>query len=194
MLVKKEDGTYRFCVYYRALNAITVKDKFPIPTIDELLEELGGASIFSKLDFHASYHQIRVHNRDIYKTAFRTHEGHYKFLVMMPFVLTNTPSTFQVTMNHLFASFLPKFVIVFVYDILVYNSSMDEHLFHLEQVLSQLNSNHFFVKLSKCLFCQATIDYLGHIVSTSGVQADSQKIEAMVHWPPPQNTRQLMDF
>ena len=97
-------------------------------------------------------------------------------------------------MNHLFASFFPKFVIVFVYDILVYNSSMDEHLFHLEQVLSQLNSNHFFVKLSKCLFCQATIDYLGHIVSTSGVQADSQKIEAMVHWPPPQNTKQLHGF
>ncbi|KAH9667504.1 hypothetical protein KPL70_021062 [Citrus sinensis] len=193
MLVKKKDGSYRFCVDYRAVNAVTVKDKFPVPTIDELFDELGGARIFSKLDLRAGYHQIRVHKRDTYKTAFHTYDGHYEFLVM-PFGLTNAPSTFQATMNQLFASFLRKFVIVFFDDILVYSASLAEHVHHLEQVMSCLYTSQFYVKFSKCLFCQESIDYLGHIVSARGVHADPQKITAMVDWPLPKSVKRLRGF
>lgn len=172
---------------------MTIKDKFPIPTINELLDELSGAAIFTKLDLRAGYHQIRVHTRDTYKTAFRTHEGHYEFLVM-PFGLTNALSTFQATMNQIFIAFLRKFVIVFFDDILIYSATLTDHASHLEQVLSCLFSHQFFVKLSKSYFCQASIKYLGHLVSSTGVKADPQKIEAMLRWPLPTSLKQLRGF
>lgn len=175
------------------MNTATIKDKFPIPTIDELLDKLGGASVFTKLDLRAGYHQIRVHPRDTYKTAFRTHDGHFEFLVM-PFGLTNAPSTFQATMNRLFLPFLRRFVIVFFDDILLYSPSLEDHLVHLELVLECLLNNSFYVKLSKCLFCQESIDYLGHIVFSQGVHADPGKLDAMAKWPVPKNVKQLRGF
>ncbi|GKF03871.1 ty3-gypsy retrotransposon protein, partial [Tanacetum coccineum] len=181
LLVKKKDGSYCLCVDYHALNAVTVKDKFPIPTADEMFDELGGVSIFTKLDLRAGYHQIQVYDQDIYKTAFRTHDGHYEFLVM-PFGLTNAPSTFQATMNRLFSPYLRKFVIVFFDDILIYSTTLTAHVEHLQCVFQCLQEHKFFIKKSKCVFGAATLEYLGHIISNNEVEMDPKKITAVTDW------------
>lgn len=178
LLVKKSDNTWRFCVDYRALNALTIKDRFPSPTIDELLDELGGASCFSKLDLLQGYHQIRMQLDDIPKTAFRTHHGHFEFKVM-PFGLCNAPSSFQATMNTLFRPYLRRFIIVFFDDILIYSVSLNEHLRHLQTTFQVLYENHFVLKLSKCLFAQPEVEYLGHLVSHKGVQLVTSKLDAI---------------
>jgi hypothetical protein len=175
------------------LNAITIKDRFPIPTIDELLDELYGTCWFSKLELRSGYHQIRMNPNDAHKTSFRTHLGHYEFLVM-PFGLCNAPSTFQNTMNALFQEHLRRFVIVFFDDILVYSKTLEDHITHLEVIFNCLLEHQFFLKQSKCTLAQPSISYLGHIVSSIGVGPDPEKIKAMVEWPAPKNLKQLRGF
>jgi hypothetical protein len=193
LLLKKKDGTWRMCVDYRALNAITIKDRFPFPTVDELLDELGSARIFSKLDLTSGFHQIRLHPEDSPKTAFRTHDGHYEYCVM-PFGLCNAPATFQATMNDIFRPLLRKTVIVFFDDILVYSDSEETHLHHLEQVFSLLADHQFFLKESKCSFAQTKVDYLGYIVIAGTVAPDPSKVQAILDWPPPKNLKALRGF
>jgi hypothetical protein len=193
LLVRKKYGTWRFCVDYRALNAVTIRDRFPIPTIDELLDELGSASVFTKIDLRSCYHQIRVIPEDTHKTAFRTFDGHYEFLVM-PFGLTNAPSTFQSAMNDLFRPYLRRFVLVFFDDILVYSRCLTDHLLHLKLVLELLAANQFMAKLSKCVFAVDKVDYLGHVISFNGVSPDPEKIQAILDWPVPRSLTAVRGF
>ncbi|WVZ95681.1 LOW QUALITY PROTEIN: hypothetical protein U9M48_041415 [Paspalum notatum var. saurae] len=189
LLVKKADNTWRFYVDYRALNAVTVKDSFPIPVVDELR----GARFFTKLDLRSGYHQVRMHPDDVEKTAFRTHEGLYEFLVM-PFGLSNAPATFQALMNTILRRYLRRFVLVFFDDILIFSTTWSEHLLHVRIVLQALQDNGLVLKRSKCSFGQTSVAYLGHVISEQGVAMDAGKVQAIVDWPMPCTVRALRAF
>eukprot|EP00253_Pinus_taeda_P027550 PITA_27550 len=193
VMVLKKDGKWRMCLDFRDLNKLTIKDKFPIPVVDDLLDELHGAQFFTELDLHFGYHQIRMKEINIPKIAFRTHEGHYEFLVM-PFGLCNSPSTFQSLMNHLLKPYLRKFVPIFFDDILIYSLTWEKHLQHVDLLLQLLQNHRLFVKLSKCSFGMEEVKYLGHIVGHEGVRVDPKKIQAMQDWPQPKTLNSLRGF
>jgi hypothetical protein len=193
ILVKKKDGTYRFCVDYRHLNALTAKAKFPVPIIDEFLDELHGAAWFSTLDIRAGFHQIRMAPADQYKTVFQTHHGHFEFRVMA-FGLNGAPTTFQGAMNSTLKPLLHKCALVFLDDILVYSDTWEHHIQHLEQVLQLLFQYHWQVKLSKCTFAKQEIAYFGHIISRVGVATDPAEVEAVASWPTPTTSKELQGF
>lgn len=193
LLMRKKDGSWRFCIDYRKLNAIIVKSKFPMPIVDELLDELAGTKWFSKLDLRAGYHQIRIVPQDEFKTTFKTHHGQFEFKVM-PFGLTNAPSTFQCLMNSIFADHIRNFVLVFIDDILVYSQDFEQHLQHLQIVFDILRQQQLFAKLSKCSFAKKELEYPGHIISDRGVATDVEKTRVMLEWPVPHTGIELRGF
>src|SRR4051812_20978074 len=183
LLVKKKEGSMRLCVDYRQLNKVTIKNKYPLPRIDDLMDQLVGACVFSKIDLRSGYHQIRVRAEDIQKTAFRTRYGHYEYSVM-PFGVTNAPGVFMEYMNRIFHDYLDKFVVVFIDDILIYSKSEEEHAEHLRAVLSVLKEKKLFAKLSKCEFWLSEVSFLGHVISSGGISVDPSKIEAVSNGRP----------
>lgn len=193
VMVRKKDGSWRMCVDYRQLIAQTVKNKFPMPIIEDLLDELNGAKIFTKLDFRSGYHQIRMSDQDVPKTAFRTHMGHYEYQVM-PFGLTNALATFQSLMNQVLAPFLRKFVLVFFDDILIYSKTRNEHREQIKMVLEALKENNLVIKLKKCAFGLSNVAYLGHIISQAGVATDPRKVDKILTWLVPKNVTELRKF
>jgi hypothetical protein len=192
-MVLKKEGTWCMCPDFRALKKITIKDKFPIPFIDELLDEFIGAQYFTKFDLHSLYHQICMKEEDIPKTTFQTHEGYCEFLVM-PFGLCNAPSTFQSLMTHVFYPFLCHFFLVFFDDILIYSKTWTSHLSHVDQVLHLLSKNQIFLKKYKCVFGASEVEYLGHVVGKDGAWVDPNKIEAMQDCPRPKTINILHGF
>ncbi|WVZ80614.1 hypothetical protein U9M48_028073 [Paspalum notatum var. saurae] len=190
---KKDQGGKRLCVDYRPLNAVTVKNKYPLPHIDILFDQLGGATVFSKIDLRSGYHQIKVREEVIPKTAFSTRYGLYEYLVMS-FGLTNAPAFFMYLMNSVFMNELDKFVVVFIDDILVYSKNEKEHEEHLRIVLSRLREHKLYAKFSKCAFWLKEVAFLGHILSAKGVAVDPSKVEDVLNWKQPQTVIEIRSF
>ena len=178
LFVKKKDGSFRMCIDYRELNKLTVKNRYPLPRIDNLFDQLQGARYFSKIDLRSGYHQLHLHEEDIPKTAFRTRYGHFEFTVM-PFGLTNAPAVFMDLMNRVYKPYLDKFVIVFIDDILIYSRSKEEHEEHLRLVLKLLKEEKLYAKFSKCEFWLREVHFLGHVINQDGIHVDPRKIEAV---------------
>ncbi|GJU13496.1 putative reverse transcriptase domain-containing protein [Tanacetum coccineum] len=193
LFVKKKDGSFRMCIDYRELNKLTVKNRYPLPRIDDLFDQLQGSSIYSKIDLRSGYHQLRVREQDILKTAFRTRYGHYEFQVM-PFGLTNAPAVFMDLMNRVCKPYLDKFVIVFIDDILIYSKDEKEHEEHLKVILELLKKEKLYAKFSKCEFWIPKVQFLGHVIDSRGIHVDPAKIESIKDWASPKTPTEIRQF
>ncbi|GJX53160.1 putative nucleotidyltransferase, ribonuclease H [Tanacetum coccineum] len=193
LFVKKKDGSLRMCIDYRELNKLTVKNRYPLPRIDDLFDQLQGSSVYSKIDLRSGYHQLRVREEDIPKTAFRTRYGHYEFQVM-PFGLTNAPAVFMDLMNRVCKPYLDKFVIVFIDDILIYSKNKQEHEEHLKIILALLKKEELYAKFSKCEFWIPKVQFLGHVIDNKGIHVDPAKIESVKDWASPKTPTEIRQF
>jgi hypothetical protein len=177
-----KDGTLRPCIYYRQLNKMTIKNKYHLPRINDMFDQVGGAKIFSKLDLRYGYHQVGIKYEDINKTTFRKRYRHYEFVVIS-FGLDNAPTIFMCLMNGIFIPYLDKKKLVFIDDILVYSKKEEEHEEHLKIALQTLRKHKLYEKFDKCTFYQRKIQYLGHVISEDGIAVDPKKIKSMMEWP-----------
>ncbi|GJV54637.1 putative reverse transcriptase domain-containing protein [Tanacetum coccineum] len=193
LFVKKKDGSFRMCIDYRELNKLTVKNRYPLPRIDDLFDQLQGSSVYSKIDLRSGYHQLRIREEDIPITAFRTRYGHYEFQVM-PFGLTNAPAVFMDLMNRVCKPYLDKFVIVFIDDILIYSKNKEEHEKHLKIILELLKNEQLYAKFSKCDFWLKSVQFLGHVINNKGVHVDPAKVEAIRNWSAPTTPKEVRQF
>ncbi|KAL3688559.1 hypothetical protein R1sor_014868 [Riccia sorocarpa] len=193
LFAKKKEGAMRLCVDYRALNKVTVKNRYPLPRIDDLFDRLAGAKYFSRIDLKSGYYQIRIADADIEKTACRTRYGSFEFVVM-PFGLCNAPSTFMTLMNTIFREETDHFVIIYIDDILVFSKTWDEHLMHVQVVMERLRANQLYANKSKSEFGLTRIHFLGHVVSADGIRPDMQKVKAIVEWAPPMTLKGVKGF
>ena len=193
LFAKKKDKTLRLCIDYLQLNRVTIKNRYPLPRIDDLFDQLRGARVYSKIDLRTEYHQLRVREADIPKTAFRTRYGHFEFRVM-PFGLTNAPAAFMDLMRRVFHPYLDLFVVVFVDDILIYSETEEDHEDHLSVILQTLRDHQLYAKFSKCEFLITEVGFLGHVVSASSVSIDPEKIEAVMSWERPKSIFEIRSF
>jgi hypothetical protein len=193
LFVKKKDGSRRICVDYRSLNEVTIKNKYPLPWIEDLFDQMKGAKIFSKIDMRSGYHQSKIRAEDVPKTAFTTRYGLYEFLVMS-FGLTNTPAYFMNLMNKVFMEYLDQFVVVFIDDILIYSPNEETHEDHLRLVLQKLRDNQLYAKFSKCDFWLKEVAFLGHIITDGGIKVDLGKISEILNWKQPKDASKIRSF
>ncbi|GJX62289.1 putative reverse transcriptase domain-containing protein [Tanacetum coccineum] len=193
LFVKKNDGSFWMCIDYRELNKLTVKNRYPLLRIDDLFDQLQGSSVYSKIDLRLGYHQLRVREEDILKTAFRTRYGHDEFQVI-PFGLTNTPVVFMDLMSRVCKPYLDKFVIVFIDDILIYSNSKQEHKEHLKLILELLKKKQLYAKFSKCEFWIPKVQFLGHMIDSQGIHVDPTKIESIKDWASPKTAMEIRQF